>query len=197
MMFFGPHAASPPKKTPGRLDSKVTLFTAGISHLSNSMPRSRSIQGKALSWPMARITSSQGMITVSMTFDLLGLRVPFEALEFHAGEHAVLDDETLRRVIDNDLYAFFFGVVQFPGRGFEEAARTARHHLDIFPAQSARRAAAIHRRVADADDQNALADRIGMAESNGAEPVDADVNAIGFVAAGQIRDSCRVARRCR
>ena len=34
--------------------------TFGMSHLSNSMPMSRSIQGKAFSWPTATSTSSQG-----------------------------------------------------------------------------------------------------------------------------------------
>ncbi len=34
--------------------------TLGMSHLSNSMPMSRSIQGKAFSWPTATSTSSHG-----------------------------------------------------------------------------------------------------------------------------------------
>ncbi len=69
MMFFGPHAASPPKKTPESVDCIVTSSTTGISQSPKSMPRSRSIHGKAFSWPMARITSSQGIITVSSTVD--------------------------------------------------------------------------------------------------------------------------------
>ena len=60
-MFLGPNAASPPKNTPSRVDWKVFTSTFGTSHLSNSMPRSRSIQGKAFSWPMARMTSSASM----------------------------------------------------------------------------------------------------------------------------------------
>ena len=38
----------------------VVGSTLGMSHLSNSMPQSRSIQGKAFSWPTATSTSSQG-----------------------------------------------------------------------------------------------------------------------------------------
>ncbi len=83
----------------------------------------------------------------------LGIGVPFQALELHAGELAVLDHEALGRVIDDDVDAFFFGVVQFPGRSFEVAARPARHHFDILAAQPARGAAAIHGGVADADDR--------------------------------------------
>jgi hypothetical protein len=49
MMFCGPHAASPPKNTPARVLSIVTLSTTGMPHLSNVMPRSRSIHGNALS----------------------------------------------------------------------------------------------------------------------------------------------------
>ena len=41
--------------------------------------------------------------------------VPFEPLEFHPGERAVLDHKALRRVIDNDFDALFFGVVKLPG----------------------------------------------------------------------------------
>ncbi len=65
MMFSGPQAASPPQKTPGRVVWKVVRSTTGISHSLNSMPMSRSIQGKAVSWPMATMTSSQGIVTVS------------------------------------------------------------------------------------------------------------------------------------
>ena len=62
MMFFGPNAASPPKNTFGLVEPKVLASTFGMSHLSNSMPLSRSIQGKAFSWPTATSTSSQAMV---------------------------------------------------------------------------------------------------------------------------------------
>ena len=60
MMFFGPNAASPPKNTLGLVDAMVLGSTLGMSHLSNSMPQSRSIQGNAFSWPTATSTSSHG-----------------------------------------------------------------------------------------------------------------------------------------
>src|ERR1051325_2602070 len=51
MMFSGPHAASPPKNTPGRVLANVVRSTFGISS-SNSTPTSRSIHGNALYWPL-------------------------------------------------------------------------------------------------------------------------------------------------
>ncbi len=63
MMFSGPQAASPPKNTPSREHMNVVRSTSGQSHSLNSMPMSRSIHGNALSWPIARMTSSQGMVT--------------------------------------------------------------------------------------------------------------------------------------
>ena len=62
MMFFGPNAASPPKNTFGLVDPMVLVSTLGMFHLSNSTPQSRSIQGKAFSWPTATSTSSQAMV---------------------------------------------------------------------------------------------------------------------------------------
>ena len=107
MMFFGPNAASPPKNTPGRVDWNVFVSTTGTCHLSNSMPRSRSIQGNAFSWPIARITSSAGKN--DLADDALGrdaalrVEVVLHLLEQHARELAVLDHERLRRVVDDDL----------------------------------------------------------------------------------------------
>jgi len=47
MMLSGPHAESPPKNTPGRVDWNVVLSTVGFFHLSSSMPMSGSTQGNA------------------------------------------------------------------------------------------------------------------------------------------------------
>ena len=66
-MFSGPQAASPPMKTPAREVMKVVLSTIGMSHLLKSIPMSRSIQGKAVSCPIARITSSHSITLLSWT----------------------------------------------------------------------------------------------------------------------------------
>src|SRR5581483_9160864 len=60
--------------------------------------------------------------------------------------------------------------------------------LDVLAAEAARRAAAVHRGVADADDQYAFADRLRVAERDALQPVDADVDVLaGFVAAGDLQ----------
>ena len=64
-------------------------------------------------------------------------------------------------------------------------ARLSRDDLDVLRAEPQRAATAVHRRVADADDQHALADGVDVPERDRAEPIDADVNAIAHVAAGQ------------
>ena len=58
MMFFGPKAESPPKKTFATLDCRLALSSFGRPHSSKAMPQSRSIQGKAFSCPTATSTSS-------------------------------------------------------------------------------------------------------------------------------------------
>ena len=72
------------------------------------------------------------------------------------------------------------------GEALKNCRGTPRHHFDVFTAQPARGPAAIHGRVADADDQNAFADGIDMPEGNGFQPVDADVNPIGVVPSGDV-----------
>ncbi len=45
----------------------VVLSTTGMSHLPNSSPMFRSIQGNALSWPTASTTESHGRISRPIT----------------------------------------------------------------------------------------------------------------------------------
>src|SRR5262249_3909070 len=118
----------------------------------------------------------------------LGVLAPLDALELHALELAALNHEALGHVVDDDLDLLFLGVLQLPGRRLEELARAPRHDLDVLAAEAARRAAAVHRGVADADDQHALANRLGVAERDALQPVDADVDVLaGFVAAGDLQ----------
>src|SRR5262249_37573764 len=63
----------------------------------------------------------------------------------------------------------------------------AHDHLDIVGAEPARGAAAVHRGVAAAQHDHALADLVDMAERDVREPVDADVDVgLGLRAAGNI-----------
>ena len=119
------------------------------------------------------------------TISPAAVEVVLELVEPHADQLAAFDDEFLRRVIDDDLDALLLGILELPLRRLEELPRLARDDLDVFRAEPQRAAAAIHRRVADADDEHALADGLDVAERDRAEPIDADVNAIARVAPGQ------------
>ena len=104
-----------------------------------------------------------------------------ELVELHPGQHAVLDDEAHRLQVLDDLDAFFLGVLELPRRGLEVLPRLAGDDLDVGRAEPLRRPAAVHRRVADADDEHALADRLHVAEMNRLQPLDADEDLIGVV----------------
>src|SRR6185369_1767351 len=54
-------------------------------------------------------------------------------------------------------------------------------------AQAQRRTAAVHGSVAHANDQHLRSNRADVAKGHGFEPVDADVDVIGVVAAGQLQ----------
>ena len=176
-MFSGPHAASPPKNTPGFVDIIVVRSTTGIPCLSKSRPTSRSIHGNAFSWPMARITSSHGKTTVSMTSLFC---FPFSSVQRRTSISipTSLPFSTTKRL------GAWFSTMWTPsssasssshGDALKYFRRSARDDLHVGTAEAARRAAAVHRRVADADDQHALADLLDVAEVRRREPLDADM----------------------
>ena len=109
-----------------------------------------------------------------------------EPVELHAGQLAVLDDEADRLKVLDNLDALFLGVLELPRRRLEVLAGLARDHLDVGRAEALRRAAAVHRGVADADDQHPLADRVDVPEVDRLEPVDADEDLVGVVPAGDL-----------
>ena len=151
---------------------------------------------------MARITSSAGMnsspTTRSAVIRPCASSVVFHLLEHHARELAVLDDERLRRAVDDDLDALLLGILELPLGRLEEAARLARHDLHVLRAEAQAGAAAVHRRVADADDQHPLADLLDVAEGHRLEPGDADVDVGGALLAARAASApCPWARRSR
>jgi hypothetical protein len=81
-------------------------------------------------------------------------------------------------VVLDDRDALLLGVLELPRRRLEVRARAPRHDADVASAEPARGAAAVHRRVADADDQHALADRAHVPEVHRLEPLDPDVDPI-------------------
>ncbi len=103
-----------------------------------------------------------------------GSLIPLQDVEFHAHEATLFDHEARGRVVDQNLHAFFFGVVEFPGGGLEELPGTSGHDLDVTSPEPARRATTVHGRVAHADDEDALANLADVAEGDRLQPVDAD-----------------------
>src|SRR5690606_28960112 len=93
-------------------------------------------------------------------------------VEDHAAEAAILDHAGLRRAADDDLDILFLGVAEFPGGSLEELPRLARHHLHLLRPEAQGSAAAVHGGIAPADDQDLLADGLGMAEGYGLQPVE-------------------------
>src|SRR5690606_15697720 len=102
--------------------------------------------------------------------------IVLEPVETHADQPALLDDESLGRVIDDDLDALLLGILELPVRGLEELARRAGHDLHVRGAEPQGAAAAVHGRVAYADDQHALADALDVPERDRLEPFDAYMN---------------------
>ena len=192
MMFFGPNAASPPKNTLGLVDAMVSGSTIGMSHLSNSMPMSRSIQGKAFSWPTATSTSSHGKcwsgspVGTSLRRPLASM-LGLHLLEHDAGQAAVLVGELLRHQEVEDRDALVHGVLLLPRRRLHLLEAGAHDDLDVLAAEAARGAAAVHGGVAAAEHDDALADLVDVAERDVGQPVDADMDVGGgFLAAGNV-----------
>src|ERR1019366_2606544 len=80
------------------------------------------------------------------------------------------------------------GVFLLPGRCLHLLEAGTHDHLDVLAAEATRGAAAIHRGVAAAEHDHALADLLDMAERNAGEPVDADMDiGGGFLATGNLK----------
>ena len=93
----------------------------------------------------------------------LALLDALQAIELEQGR-VRKDERWGPRTLDLDL--LLFGVFELPWGGLEVSAGLARHDFDVFAAEASRGAAAIHRGVADADDQHALADFFGVTEGD-------------------------------
>ena len=91
-------------------------------------------------------------------------------LELHTNETTLFEHEACGRVVDEDLDSLFFRVVELPRRRLEERPRSPRHDLDVAAAESARRSTAVHRGIANADDQHSFADLTHVPEGHRLEP---------------------------
>ncbi len=108
-------------------------------------------------------------------------------LEDHAGQLAALMRERLRHHEVEDRDALVLRVFLFPRRGLHFVEAGAHDHLHIITTEAPRRAAAVHGRVAAAQHDDPPADLRDVAEGDGRQPVDADVDVGGgFAPAGDI-----------
>ena len=108
-----------------------------------------------------------------------------DLLEPDSGEPAGLVGEGFGDEIVEDFDALVSGVLLFPGRSLHLGEARAHDNLDLGAAEAAGGAAAVHRRVAAAEHHDALADRMGVAEEDAREPLDADADVSGRLAAAR------------
>ena len=115
----------------------------------------------------------------------LGVAHGAHLVEAHAGELAVAVEKGLRDEAVEDRDAFVDRVFLFPRRRLHLFERRADDDLDVAPAEALGAAAAVHCRIAAAEDDDALANRRDVAERDRRQPVDADVDVVpGFLAPG-------------
>src|SRR6202022_3748415 len=114
---------------------------------------------------------------------ILGLHL----LKGDAGQLAIVEGERARHHEIEDRNVLVQRVLLLPGARLHLLEAGAHDYLDVLAAEAARGAAAIHRGVAAAEHDHALADLADMLERHAGEPVDADVNIFGrFLAAGNL-----------
>ena len=106
-----------------------------------------------------------------------------DLFESDAGELAALVRESLgdQEVEDRDV--LMHGVFLLPWRRLHFRKSGADDHLDVLAAQTPGRTTAIHGRVAAAKHDHALSDPLDVAERDAGEPVDADMDVGGRLAA--------------
>ncbi len=100
-------------------------------------------------------------------------------LEGDAGKAAAVVGKCLGDEIVEDRDAFVHRVFLFPGTGLHLLETRADDDLDVFAAEPSRRTTAVHRRIATAENDDTLADRGGMPESDAGQPVDAEMDVLG------------------
>ncbi len=99
-----------------------------------------------------------------------------DELEGHAADRPVDVNDGLGHMAGQDRDAFVLRVFLFPGRGLHVLEGRAHHHLDVVGTEAPRRAAAIHRGVAAAEHDDALAHLRHVAEVDRGQPIEAEVN---------------------
>ena len=201
MMFSGPHAASPPKNTPARVDCIVVLSTMGMSVLVEVDadvaldPRERVVLADRENDVVARDDDR---------VDDFALLLAASSSNQRSRSNSMPTSLPFSRT---NVFGAWFSTISTPSSSASssshgDALKCGRERRAMtftsVAAEPLRRAAAVHRRVADADDQHALADLLDMAEVRRAEPLDADVDVRRSPRRGrECRGSFPSARRCR
>src|SRR5688572_9798622 len=93
-------------------------------------------------------------------------------LEGHPGKFSIRDDESLRDEEIQNRNAFVRGVFLLPRAGLHLVEARPHYDFYILAADAPRGAAAVHRGVAAAEDDDALSDLGGVAEGDRGQPVD-------------------------
>ena len=190
MMFFGPNAASPPKNTfgNGRLEGLgVDLRQSGAVEREAEIALD---EGKRI----FLTDRDQNVVALDEDVGLAGrdeLAAPVDVflrrnlLEHDAREFAVPVREFLWHEEVQDRDALVHGILLLPGRRLHLLEPGTDDHLDVLAAEPPGGPAAIHRRVAAPEHDDAPADPIDMPEGDAGQPVDPDVDIRGRLAASR------------
>ena len=118
----------------------------------------------------------------------LGIVLGAHFLESHTGQPAAGVDEGFRHAEIQDWNTLVHRIFLLPCARLHFVEARTHDHLHFFAAEPARGTAAVHRGIAAAKDEYALADLRHVPEINAGEPVEADMNLRrGFLAAGQVQ----------
>ena len=169
MMFFGPKAASPPKNTFGLVEAMVLVIDLGhvpFVEFDADVALDPG-EGVLLADRHQHVVAGDVLIRLAGRHQIapaLGVVFGLHLLEHHAGQLAVVVGEFLRHQEIEDRDVLVHGVLLFPGRRLHLLEAGAHDHLDVLAAEAARGAAAVHRGVAAAEHDDALADLGDVAE---------------------------------
>ena len=142
-----------------------------MPHSSNCRPRSRLDPGERVlladcDQHVVAFDELVGLAGRNQLAAARGVALRLDLLEPHARDPAVVVRHRLGHQVVQDGDALVLRILLFPRRRLHLVEARAHDHLDVVAAESPRRAAAVHRRIAAAQDDHALADRVGVAEGD-------------------------------
>ena len=192
MMFFGPNAEVAAEK-----DLRIGRLEGGrVDHRHAPLVEFEPYVALDPGEGVLLADRHQHVVAFEMLVRLAGRLEPAAALvveahrhllEDNAGEAAVCVGEFLGDEVVEDRDALVHRVLLLPGRRLHLLEAGADDHLHVLAAEAARGAAAVHRRIAAAEHDDAPADLLDVPERDVGQPVDADMNVGGgFLPAGYV-----------